>query len=126
MRRFAQLVVLTMLSLSLGLHWAALQTAAWTGMLVEYSRGASLHEAWQKTFDGQHPCGLCKLVQAGRAAEKEQHGVAPQQRLEPVPLVTQLVKAAPPATDAQAVVFVPPLPGASRADAPPVPPPRAA
>ena len=60
------------LALSLGLHWAVLQTAAWTGMLVSYSRHSSFSEALSKTFDGKHPCSLCIAVQKGRAGEKEQ------------------------------------------------------
>ena len=39
----------------------------------------SLSEAVTKTFDGQHPCALCKFVQDGRAEEKEQE----QQQLKP-------------------------------------------
>ena len=72
MRARAKIVTVSVLVLSLGLHWALLQTVAWTGMLVTYSRGTSLREAVTKTFDGQHPCALCKLVQQGRAQEEEQ------------------------------------------------------
>ncbi len=65
------LVVLTLV-LSLGLHWAVLQSVAWAGMLVKYSQDASFSEAWSKTFDGQHPCKLCTSIQKGRAAERQQ------------------------------------------------------
>lgn len=65
------LVVLT-LTLSLGLHWAFLQSVAWIGMVVSYSQTTSLHQALKMTFDGQHPCQLCKLVRHGKASEKEQ------------------------------------------------------
>lgn len=61
-----------MLVLSLGLHWALLQTVAWTGMLVSYSRDASLVDAVSKTFDGKHPCRLCKAIRKGQAEESEQ------------------------------------------------------
>lgn len=67
--RFLMVLVLV---LSLGLHWALLQTVAWTGMIVSYSQGASLKEAISKTFDGKHPCCLCKVIQQGRADEKKQ------------------------------------------------------
>lgn len=60
------------LVLSLGLHWALLQTVAWTGMLVSFSRDGSFVEAVNKTFDGNHPCSLCKAIAKGRAAEKQQ------------------------------------------------------
>lgn len=65
------LVVLTLV-LSLGLHWAVLQSVAWAGMLVKYSQDASFSEAWSKTFDGKHPCKLCTSIQKGRAEEKQQ------------------------------------------------------
>jgi hypothetical protein len=74
--RFAAVLVLV---LSLGLHWAVLQTIAWTGMIVSYSRDASLSEALTKTFDGKHPCCLCKMIQKGRADEKKQE----QQQVKP-------------------------------------------
>ncbi len=61
-----------MLVLSLGLHWAVLQTIAWTGMIVKYSRDASFTEAVSKTFDGEHPCKLCLAIEKGRADEKKQ------------------------------------------------------
>jgi hypothetical protein len=67
--RFAAVVVLV---LSLGLHWAFLQSVAWAGMLVSYSQGATFKEAVSKTFDGQHPCKLCTAIEQGRKEEKRQ------------------------------------------------------
>jgi len=43
-------------------------------MIVSYSRDASFTEAFSKTFDGQHPCCMCKMIQKGRAEEKKQEG----------------------------------------------------
>ena len=73
-----------MLVLSLGLHWALLQTVAWTGMLVSYSRDASLADAVSWTFDGKHPCRLCKAIQKGQAEESQQdrQNVKPAPKLE--------------------------------------------
>jgi hypothetical protein len=76
---FVKIAAVLVLVLSLGLHWALLQTVAWTGMLLTYSRGTSLSEAVTRTFDGRHPCALCKFVQKGRAEEKKQE----QQQLKP-------------------------------------------
>ncbi len=78
--RFFTVLVLVF---SLGLHWALLQTIAWTGMIVSYSQDASLKEALAKTFDGKHPCCLCKVVQQGRTDEKkqEQQQVNPDSKL---------------------------------------------
>jgi hypothetical protein len=72
------------LVLSLGLHWALLQTLAWTGMIITYSRDASLREAISMTFDGEHPCSLCKVIKQGRSEEKqpEQQQVRPGSKLD--------------------------------------------
>ena len=70
-RRFVQLLVVTTLILLIGAHWGILQTVAWIGMAVSYSQDAPLKEALQKTFDGHHPCQLCKAVTAGKKSEKK-------------------------------------------------------
>lgn len=41
-------------------------------MAVDFSKGAPLSEALEKTFDGKHLCRLCKLVREGNTCEKEQ------------------------------------------------------
>lgn len=68
-------LIVSLLVLVIGGHWALLQGAAWAGMLLSYSRGTTITEAWSKTFDGKHPCKLCKTVRAGKAAEKKQEMV---------------------------------------------------
>jgi hypothetical protein len=65
--------------LSLGLHWAVLQTIAWTGIIVSYSRDASFSEAASKTLDGEHPCPMCKVIKKARTAEKQQEQEQKQQ-----------------------------------------------
>lgn len=72
MRLRSKVVIVLVLTLTLGLHWALLQTVAWTGMLVRYSRGASIAEAIAKTFDGRHPCSLCKVVAKSKADQWNQ------------------------------------------------------
>lgn len=57
---------------ALGLHWAALQSVAWAGMLLSYSRGGSVATAIAKTFDGRHPCPLCKAIAKGEQGGKKQ------------------------------------------------------
>jgi hypothetical protein len=81
-------VTVSLLVLSLGLHWALLQTVAWTGMLVTYSRDASIEEAVSKTFDGAHPCPLCKVIKKCRAEEsrQEQQQVKPGFKLDAAPI----------------------------------------
>jgi hypothetical protein len=41
-------------------------------MLVSFSQQGGLEEAISKTFDGKHPCKLCKLVSEGKKAEHKQ------------------------------------------------------
>jgi hypothetical protein len=56
---------------SVGLHWAVLQSIAWMGMLVTYSQQLPLAEAMVKTFDGNHPCPLCKEIARGKHSERK-------------------------------------------------------
>jgi len=52
-------------------HWAALQSVAWAGMLVEYSQHASVAKAIAQTFDGKHPCALCKQIAANQSSPRK-------------------------------------------------------
>jgi len=119
----AKSLLVLALVLSLGLHWAFLQSVAWTGMLVNYSQDASFTEAWSKTFDGKHPCKLCTSIQKGRAAEKKQD----QQRGQSGPKLEPATVWHAMAFDfscAREVIF-PSTPGLiSRSDPPPKPRPR--
>jgi hypothetical protein len=81
MRAIIRVATVLMLVLSLGLHWALLQTAAWTGMILAYSQDAPLLTAVSKTFDGNHPCPMCKAIKQGRAEERKQD----QQKQSPAP-----------------------------------------
>jgi len=56
---------------AIGLQWLALQSIAWTAMILDYSKDASLCHAIAKTFDGAHPCSLCHAVNAGKNSEKK-------------------------------------------------------
>ena len=40
-------------------------------MLVGYSKGTSFSEAAKKTFDGEHPCSLCKVVKESKKQEEK-------------------------------------------------------
>ena len=73
--RSSKLLVVLALVCSIGLHWAVLQSVAWVGMIVSYSQQGNLHEAIARTFDGKHPCQLCKIVNEGQKAEKSQKAV---------------------------------------------------
>jgi len=71
MEKASKILVVAMLSLTLGLHWTLLQSVAWVGMIAGYSRQGSLQQAVARTFDGKHPCPLCKLIRAGKNSENK-------------------------------------------------------
>jgi hypothetical protein len=48
-----------------------LQSLAWTTMLAKNLRTASVSEAVGRTFDGEHPCALCKNIAKSKKAEKK-------------------------------------------------------
>lgn len=54
-----------------GGHWATLQAVAWTGMLWNYSQeDGSVLAGAKKTFDGEHPCPMCKSIKAAKDKER--------------------------------------------------------
>jgi hypothetical protein len=69
--RLPRLALVAALACSIGLHWGFLQAVAWVGMLVNYSQNAPFEEAVVKTFDGKHPCALCKRIAQGKRSEKK-------------------------------------------------------
>lgn len=74
-----RLVLMLTAALSIGLHFAVIQMVGWVSMTVEYSQKAPLSEALRMTFDGKHPCEICKLV------EKEMGQSDPDQNRTPDP-----------------------------------------
>jgi hypothetical protein len=80
-RTFAAIVLLAALLAATGAHWAVLQSVAWARMMAGYSRGASLAEAVRKTFDGEHPCALCKQISKEKSAPKQQEQVCSMEKL---------------------------------------------
>lgn len=73
--RLSKLAVVAALAGSLGLHWGLLQSVAWLGMVVTYSQNEPLGQAMVKTFDGNHPCALCKEIAKDRQSEKKPESV---------------------------------------------------
>jgi len=55
-----------------GGHWIVLQSVAWTTMIIDNAKSEHLGEALTDTFDGKHPCPLCKSIEKGRESEKKQ------------------------------------------------------
>ena len=71
LKRLGQILLTVALVATIGGHWAVLQTVAWTTMLADNLRAAPLAEAVEKTFDGKHPCTLCKQISAGKKSEQK-------------------------------------------------------
>jgi hypothetical protein len=104
-----------------GTHWFVLQSMAWTGMLARNLQNSSVSQAVERTFDGAHPCSLCKQISKGKQTEKKREFQPTCKKLEFSYL-------------AHAMVFTPPAffwetvplnaSGNSVPLPPPVPPPR--
>lgn len=69
------LVIIAVFSLAGG-HWAVLQSVAWTGMILSYSKEAGLPAAIEKTFSNRAPCKLCKAISAGKQKEGRTQTIA--------------------------------------------------
>jgi hypothetical protein len=69
--RLPRMLLVIALASSIGLHWAFLQVVAWTGMVVTYSQTAPVSEAVAKTFDGRHPCKLCKEIANAKKTDRK-------------------------------------------------------
>ncbi|HEY2342600.1 MAG TPA: hypothetical protein VGH90_06210 [Chthoniobacteraceae bacterium] len=67
-----RLVLVVAIFTSGGGHWAILQSIAWGRMLVNNTRDSSFLGAVEKTFDGRHPCEICKGIAAAKEKEQKQ------------------------------------------------------
>ena len=107
---------------ALGLHWAALQSVAWVGMLVSYAQSGTVASAIEKTFDGKHPCPLCNAIRKGEQSGKKQEfqvsaKIDMDYRRQPELLIPPMQNFKWPALLAEGAVFSP---------EPVIPPPKAA
>jgi len=71
LKRLPKILIVLALASSIGLHWAFLQAVAWTGMVISYSQDRPVTEAVSDTFDGNHPCKLCKEIATDKRTEKK-------------------------------------------------------
>ncbi len=69
--KLARLFLAFAILIASGGHWAALQSVAWTRMLVVNARHSTIVAALEKTFDGRHPCNLCQSIASAKAKEKK-------------------------------------------------------
>lgn len=93
--RSGKILVIAALVFSTGLHWAALQTVAWTTMIAANLASESLSEAVSDTFDGEHPCPLCKAIAAGKKSEKKSAALTLKLKLEFPPVANKFMLVAP-------------------------------
>ena len=123
--RGAKWMLIGVLMVSIGMHWALLQSIAWTGMLIRYSQeGRSVATALAMTFDGKHPCKLCRVTESGRRSGSPVNQVVPIQKID------LFAQDFPAVWTPEARLTSVALPSAAtwegRSSAPPVPPPRTA
>jgi hypothetical protein len=118
-------LLLAVMLLALGTAPLVVQSVAWGLMLVEYSRTSTFTAAVEMTFDGEHPCSLCREVQ------KQQHEGEKQQQTTPAPRDLVLYHVAGSANTRPAETFSQPQKRSheaalllTRTPRPPVPPPR--
>lgn len=112
--RAGQYLLLATLFVSFGGHLALLQTIAWGNMLVNYSQTTSVKEAAKMTFDGDHPCPMCKLVKQSKKDEDQKPLVKAANNVEVIlpavialePLWGKPVEAAVPSHDALLVEVI--------------------
>ena len=119
--RGGKVLVVMALVLTTGLHWAALQTVAWTTMLANHLCDDSFAQAVSKTFDGLHPCCLCKAIAAAKKSEKKSEALATTLKMEFPPATEKYVLISPKAATAFSWADLSATPLFSE---PPVPPPR--
>jgi len=90
-------------------------------MLVQYSQDG-LPKALTKTFDGKHPCDLCKMVQKGKQTEEKQVQ-KPEIKFDSLLAIASIYVPTPPPL---AVVSCGDAISDQRVESPPHPPPRLA
>ena len=70
-RRIGHVLLIVAVLSATGTHWLVLQSVAWTSMIADHLRDGSIREAVQRTFDGRHPCSLCRQIAKGKQDEKK-------------------------------------------------------
>ncbi|NBZ95740.1 MAG: hypothetical protein EBR40_04830 [Proteobacteria bacterium] len=69
--RIMTMMMALALFVAIGGPLAVLQGVAWATMIRDYSRTGSVTAAVEKTFDGKHPCAMCKKIAAQRTHEEK-------------------------------------------------------
>jgi hypothetical protein len=87
-------------------------------MVIDYSAEGGFKEALQKTFDGRHPCALCKRIAGGKRSEKRTEFRLDTKKFEFSHLATTFIFRAPayfwevdaPASSKKSLTHSPPSP----------------
>ena len=124
MVRVGHILLAAALMVSIGVPLALLQSVAWLGMSVSYTiQTGSVAAGLRNTFDGEHPCRLCRAVDKGRqTGQKDSKEDVGKKKVElfvqrgPKQLLTP-----PPSRDLPRPCHVT---GRDRSEAPPDEPPR--
>lgn len=82
MRAAGQWLLVGLLLVSMGGHLVLMQTVAWSRMLVDFSSESSFKEAVVKTFDGEHPCEMCKVVKKTKSEEEKKSVVKAEMKMD--------------------------------------------
>jgi hypothetical protein len=93
--RCGKVLIIIALVATTGLHWAAFQSLAWASMLASNLRTEPVSIAVQNTFDGEHPCCLCKAIAAGKKTQKKSEAALASIRIEFPPVVVDGAMIAP-------------------------------
>jgi len=119
--KIARAIVVFALICAIGGQWAILQSVAWVNMMMDFSQTSTLGSAIVKTFDGKHPCALCKAVREGKASESKQASLTVETKLDFWLISASALLDPPPP-----FVIFPGKPDAAqlRSEPPPTPPPR--
>jgi hypothetical protein len=121
LRCVGRAITVLALCCAIGLQWVAIQSVAWTTMLIENSRHASLCKAIAQTFDGDHPCSLCHIIATGKASEKKSDIQSPAPKIDII-CVAGLIRLISPFAPFQ--YALPDFSVFEIEQSPPVPPPR--
>lgn len=81
-RKIGNVLMIFAVLAATGTHWMILQSIAWTGMLAENLNKTTLEQAIVHTFDGKHPCCLCKEIAKHKQSEKKSDLQVELKRLE--------------------------------------------
>jgi len=117
----ARIATIFALCCAIGLHWIALQSLAWTTMIIDYANRAPLRQAITETFDGAHPCSLCHAVNTGKNSEKKSDLQSPAPKIDMI-CVARALRLLPPFRPFEFAAAKFSL--IERRYSPPVPPPR--